>query len=55
MSVNVALLATGRTILILFLLKFAGLKKGVAPIVESGENGLGTLAEVRYNGHIKQC
>ncbi|XP_020617263.1 neuronal acetylcholine receptor subunit alpha-6-like [Orbicella faveolata] len=29
------------------------LETGVAPIVESGENGLGTLAEVRYNGHIK--
>ena len=27
MSVNVALLATGRTMLILFLLKFAGLKQ----------------------------
>ena len=33
--------------------KLCRLETGVAPIIKSGESGLGTLAEVRYNGHVK--
>ena len=33
--------------------KICRLETGVAPIIKSGESGLGTLAEVRYSGHVK--
>ena len=37
----------------LITVKICRLETGVSPIIKSGESGLGTLAEVRYNGQIK--
>lgn len=35
------------------LVYFYRLETGVSPLIESEDSGLGTLAEVRYNGRIK--
>lgn len=53
MLFNAILLATGKTIVNIVTVKLYRLETGVAPLIKSEDSGLGTLAEVRYNGRIK--